>query len=230
LETAAFLDNQTRKVPVVLSTIKTFYSPPLPHSDGPAAMIKPRYLVLTCLFTILSMLIPTPATAQDGEEKKKDESPGINPGMVSSLRLRGIGPAFMSGRIVDIAVDPEVPSTWYLATATVRTRPVALRLTQRTGSPFGWEPVRTTVSVRLAMATDFTSQSTADGRLRRSAWRTQNTLPKLLFIRKIRIRSSLRLRAPCGRPAATVVCTRQPTAARPGKRFLTSVRTLVSPI
>jgi photosystem II stability/assembly factor-like uncharacterized protein len=80
-------------------------------------MIKPRYLVLTCLFTILSMLIPTPATAQDGEEKKKDESPGINPGMVSSLRLRGIGPAFMSGRIVDIAVDPEVPSTWYLATA-----------------------------------------------------------------------------------------------------------------
>jgi hypothetical protein len=31
------------------------------------------------------------------------------------LELRGIGPALMSGRIADIAVDPADPATWYVA-------------------------------------------------------------------------------------------------------------------
>lgn len=35
----------------------------------------------------------------------------------SGLKLRNIGPAFMSGRISDIAKDPTNPSTWYVATA-----------------------------------------------------------------------------------------------------------------
>jgi len=65
---------------------------------------------------VCSALLLSPAIAQDSDEKQ-DESPGINSGLVSSLGLRGIGPAFMSGRIVDIAVDPEVDSTWYIATA-----------------------------------------------------------------------------------------------------------------
>ncbi len=30
------------------------------------------------------------------------------------LKLRGIGPAFMSGRIADIAINPEDPSNWYI--------------------------------------------------------------------------------------------------------------------
>ncbi|MFO0911197.1 MAG: glycosyl hydrolase [Isosphaeraceae bacterium] len=34
---------------------------------------------------------------------------------IGGLNLRGIGPAFMSGRIVDIAVDPVQKSTWYVA-------------------------------------------------------------------------------------------------------------------
>ena len=37
--------------------------------------------------------------------------------IVSSLKFRNIGPAFMSGRISDIAKDPNNPSTWYVATA-----------------------------------------------------------------------------------------------------------------
>ncbi|MCU0710179.1 MAG: hypothetical protein MUF23_18030, partial [Pirellula sp.] len=53
-------------------------------------------------------------TAQDSDEPK-DEAPGINSGLVSPLRFRGIGPAFMSGRIGDIAVDPVHRSTWYVA-------------------------------------------------------------------------------------------------------------------
>jgi hypothetical protein len=35
----------------------------------------------------------------------------------SGLKIRNIGPAFMSGRIADIVKNPEDPSTWYVATA-----------------------------------------------------------------------------------------------------------------
>jgi len=34
---------------------------------------------------------------------------------ISGLKLRGIGPALMGGRIADIAVNPKDPSTWYVA-------------------------------------------------------------------------------------------------------------------
>ncbi len=36
---------------------------------------------------------------------------------VGGVHLRSIGPAVVSGRIVDLAVDPSHPSTWYVATA-----------------------------------------------------------------------------------------------------------------
>lgn len=79
-------------------------------------MLKIRSLVLACQFAVLFSFAQISVVAQDSDVKK-DESPGINAGLVSSLKLRSIGPAFMSGRIVDIAVDPEVSSTRYLATA-----------------------------------------------------------------------------------------------------------------
>lgn len=53
------------------------------------------------------------AYAQDSDEPK-DETPGINSGLVSAMKFRGLGPAFMSGRIGDIAVDPVNRSTWYV--------------------------------------------------------------------------------------------------------------------
>ena len=34
--------------------------------------------------------------------------------VISSIELRNLGPAFMTGRISDIAKDPTNPSTWYL--------------------------------------------------------------------------------------------------------------------
>ena len=43
--------------------------------------------------------------------------PAITTGFLSALELRGIGPAFMSGRIADIAVDPTNRSVWYVATS-----------------------------------------------------------------------------------------------------------------
>ncbi|MEM9413333.1 MAG: hypothetical protein AAGA30_19650, partial [Planctomycetota bacterium] len=53
--------------------------------------------------------------AQDSDAPV-DPNPGINSGLVSALNFRSIGPALMSGRVLDIAVDPEKSSTWYLAT------------------------------------------------------------------------------------------------------------------
>ncbi len=68
------------------------------------------------LFTavILSLLFVAPAAAQDSE-KPEDSQPGIHSGLLSSLKFRNLGPAFMSGRIGDVVVDPTNRSTWYVA-------------------------------------------------------------------------------------------------------------------
>ena len=67
-------------------------------------------LVLVCMFGSAHV------HAQDSDQPS-DPSPGLNSGLVSALKFRGIGPALMSGRVLDIAVDPVRSSTWYLATA-----------------------------------------------------------------------------------------------------------------
>ncbi|MCB9056948.1 MAG: glycosyl hydrolase [Calditrichae bacterium] len=46
------------------------------------------------------------------EESEKDI---FNASTFSGLKLRSIGPAFTSGRIADIAIDQDNPSTWYVA-------------------------------------------------------------------------------------------------------------------
>ena len=51
--------------------------------------------------------------------KKKEEakSDPLSAGTFAGLALRGIGPAVTSGRVVDVAVDPRSPDTWYVAAA-----------------------------------------------------------------------------------------------------------------
>ena len=67
---------------------------------------------------ILALLLTTGlnwnTSGQDSDEPL-DETPGVNSGLVSALKFRGIGPALMSGRIGDIVVDPVKRSTWYVA-------------------------------------------------------------------------------------------------------------------
>ncbi len=48
------------------------------------------------------------ARAQDKPETKKDST-------VTGLKFRSIGPAFMSGRIADIVIDPNNQNVWYVA-------------------------------------------------------------------------------------------------------------------
>ena len=60
---------------------------------------------------IFCLSLPWAALAADG----KDEQPGLNAETLAGLALRGIGPAFMSGRIADVVIDPQDPGTWYVA-------------------------------------------------------------------------------------------------------------------
>ncbi len=62
------------------------------------------------LAAVLFALAVTPVFAAD--EEKPD--PGFNEATFKGLEFRSIGPAFMSGRIADIAIHPERQSTWYV--------------------------------------------------------------------------------------------------------------------
>ncbi|HSG82832.1 MAG TPA: glycosyl hydrolase, partial [Gemmatimonadota bacterium] len=73
-----------------------------------------RRLALLLGFVFLLPMV-APAAAQDEEEG--DRRPQLNSGLLSGLELRNIGPALMSGRVVDIAVHPTDYSTWYVAMA-----------------------------------------------------------------------------------------------------------------
>jgi photosystem II stability/assembly factor-like uncharacterized protein len=56
----------------------------------------------------------------DSKETKKDDGKKKDPmssGTFAGLALRSIGPAVTSGRILDLAVDPKAPDTWFVATA-----------------------------------------------------------------------------------------------------------------
>ena len=64
-------------------------------------------LALGCILT----LSVSPVFGQDTE----DSRPGLNETTFDGLEWRGIGPALMSGRIADIAIDPADRSTWYVA-------------------------------------------------------------------------------------------------------------------
>ena len=73
-----------------------------------------RFVVPIFLFGLMAGALAPPTLAQDSDTPP-DADPGVNSGLISSLRFRSIGPALMSGRIGDIAVDPVDRSTWYVA-------------------------------------------------------------------------------------------------------------------
>jgi len=59
---------------------------------------------------LLMALIYSPAQAAN-----KDKDALMTDKLFSDMKLRSIGPAYMSGRIADIAVDQKNPSTWFVA-------------------------------------------------------------------------------------------------------------------
>ncbi|MCH9651324.1 MAG: glycosyl hydrolase [Deltaproteobacteria bacterium] len=77
----------------------------------------------TAFFTLLTLggfllLLATPAQGAKKRaetEAKEKETRSLDAGLLKGLEMRGIGPALMSGRIADIAIDPQHQSTWYAA-------------------------------------------------------------------------------------------------------------------
>lgn len=54
---------------------------------------------------------------QEPEKAKEPEKPSIKPELFQSLSARNLGPALMSGRVADIAVNPTNRSEWYVGVA-----------------------------------------------------------------------------------------------------------------
>ncbi|MCK4836016.1 MAG: glycosyl hydrolase, partial [Candidatus Aminicenantes bacterium] len=67
--------------------------------------LKPS-ITFICIFLILFFSLLS---------KEKEEPMKLSSDILSGLKFRCIGPAFMSGRIGDIAIDPEDQKTWYIA-------------------------------------------------------------------------------------------------------------------
>ncbi len=63
------------------------------------------------LSACLALFASLPVVGAEKDEVK----PGLNEPTFAGLEWRGIGPALMSGRIADIAVDPLDRSTWFVA-------------------------------------------------------------------------------------------------------------------
>ncbi|MCK0099515.1 glycosyl hydrolase [Qipengyuania sp. S6317L1] len=68
------------------------------------------FVTLTAVLGLAFSGLGTSAFAQDDSDK-----PALSSGTFEAFKLRGIGPAFMSGRIADIAIVPDEPATWYVA-------------------------------------------------------------------------------------------------------------------
>lgn len=70
-------------------------------------------LVLFLIVLVVPTILVAPVQAQ--EESETDDPDMAQ--QVAKLSWRGIGPAFMSGRITEIAIDPSDSSTWYVSAA-----------------------------------------------------------------------------------------------------------------
>lgn len=66
---------------------------------------------------LLAAWFALPVSAAKAKSDDTDASP-MKSETFSGLSLRGIGPAMISGRVADLAVDPSHKSTWYVAAAT----------------------------------------------------------------------------------------------------------------
>ncbi len=72
-------------------------------------MYKQTTLLLTSFLLFTSMVLFAQDDPTEGEDKVMSES------TFKGLKLRNIGPAFVSGRIADIAIHPDDENIWYVA-------------------------------------------------------------------------------------------------------------------
>ena len=77
----------------------------------------PRIAALFLPPTATALVLAAICTAFTPLHAQSPGSTAVDEGLLAALQLRGIGPAFMSGRIADVAVDPTNRSVWYVATS-----------------------------------------------------------------------------------------------------------------
>ena len=65
---------------------------------------------------IALLLLAVAAPAAELTEQKADAK--LSSGTFAGLKFRSIGPALMSGRVADVAIDRQQPNTWYVAVET----------------------------------------------------------------------------------------------------------------
>ena len=66
-------------------------------------------------FLVLSALLVLTVTIGAGQPQSGADR--LNADVFATLKVRNIGPALVTGRVVDIEIDPKNPSTWYVASA-----------------------------------------------------------------------------------------------------------------
>jgi len=102
------------------------------------------------------------AFPQDSDEPK-DETPGVNSGLVSAMKFRGLGPAFMSG------------SSQFLR-GKGRTRLGVSRYARTIVTPFGLVPARTIHSAASVTVMGYTNPPMAVSLSSGWDWRTASIL------------------------------------------------------
>jgi len=76
----------------------------------PIPQIMKRLGLMTFLFLIVTSAVISQGNKVDADKKETDSSSIYN-----GLKFRSIGPALMSGRIADIAINPLNENIWYVA-------------------------------------------------------------------------------------------------------------------
>jgi len=64
---------------------------------------------------LLVLLVAAGARDARSTDDADGSGPALDASTVRGLAFRSIGPALMSGRIADLAIDPDHPNTWYVA-------------------------------------------------------------------------------------------------------------------
>ncbi len=78
--------------------------------------MKRKLSVLPILLLAALMVLPVQVTsAKEKPQQTKNDS--LKSGTFSGLKFRGIGPSFTSGRIADLAINPDNPSEYFVAVA-----------------------------------------------------------------------------------------------------------------
>ena len=78
---------------------------------------KQPHMLKNIVFSLFLLTFLSTGYSQKKSKSSSEEKPIINSGLVSSLKFRNIGPALISGRIADMAVNPKNPSEYYIAVA-----------------------------------------------------------------------------------------------------------------